>query len=282
MQPMKPYFLLARSGVARAAMAALLALVLAGCAAPARLPPGWPQSLAALLPADAILLGEQHDAAEHQALQAAAVQWLAVQGRLSALVLEMAEAGHGTAHLPAEAQEAAVRAALAWDERQWPWKPYSAAVMAAVRAGVPVLGGNLPRSAMRAAMLDEALDAALPPAARSAQLEAVREGHCDLLPETQLPGMVRIQIARDQSMARTLAAAPRAAGQTALLIAGGGHVLRSRGVPAHLPENFRSKVVLAQAGQTQAAIENEADAAPVTAPLPAHDACAGLRHPARN
>ncbi|MBU6465099.1 MAG: hypothetical protein KGQ30_00130, partial [Burkholderiales bacterium] len=47
---------------------AALALLL-GCAAPARLPAGWPESLRPLLPADAILLGEQHDAPAHQAME---------------------------------------------------------------------------------------------------------------------------------------------------------------------------------------------------------------------
>lgn len=220
----------------------LAGALLLGCAAPVRVPErvpaGWPQSLAQLLPSDAILFGEAHDAPAHQAMEAAAVQWLAAQGRLAAVVVEMAEAGTSTAKLPAQAQAANVRAALAWDERLWPWESYGAVVLAAVRAGVPVLGGNLPRAAMAAARSDAALDLALPEAARAAQLDALREGHCGLLPEEMLPGMVRIQIARDQSMARTVAAAARGPGQTVLLIAGGGHVLRSRGVPMHLPISF--------------------------------------------
>lgn len=253
-----------------------LALLL-GCAAPARLPDGWPQSLAALLPADVMLLGEQHDAPAHQAMERTAVQWLAAQGRLSALVMEMAEAGHSTQALPPSADEATVRAALGWDEQWWPWQHYAGAVMAAVRAGVPVFGGNLPRTAMREAMNNTALDQLLPAAALADQFSAVREGHCDLLPEAQLPGMVRIQMARDQSMAHALAAAPRGPGQTVLLIAGGGHVLRSRGVPVYLPKNLEIKVALAQSGKAQAAIENEADLTSVTAELPPQDACAPLR-----
>ena len=255
---------------------AALALLL-GCAAPARLPAGWPESLRPLLPADVILLGEQHDAPAHQAMQAAAVQWLVAQGRLSALVLEMAEAGHSTQALPPSADESTVRAALGWDEQWWPWEHYAGAVMAAVRAGVPVFGGNLPRASMASAMSNTALDQLLPAAALADQRSAVREGHCDLLPEAQLPGMVRIQMARDQSMARTLATAPRGRGQTVLLIAGGGHVLRSRGVPVYLPKNLEVKVALAQAGQAKTAIESEADLTPVTAELPPQDACAPLR-----
>lgn len=260
----------------RSMSTAALALLL-GCAAPARLPAGWPESLRPLLPADIILLGEQHDAPAHQAMERTAVQWLAAQGRLSALVMEMAEAGHSTQALPPGADEATVRAALGWNEQWWPWQHYAGAVMAAVRAGVPVFGGNLPRASMASAMNNAALDQLLPAAALADQRSAVREGHCDLLPEAQLPGMVRIQMARDQSMARTLAAAPRAAGQTVLLIAGGGHVLRSRGVPVYLPKNLEVKVTLAQAGEAQAAIKNEANLIPVTAELPPQDACAPLR-----
>ena len=56
-----------------------------------------------------------------------------------------------------------------------------------------------------------------------------------------------------------------------------GGVLRSLGVPLHLPANLRSKVVTAQAGQAQAAIESEADRVQMTAPLSPSDACASLR-----
>lgn len=58
------------------------ALALAGCAAPpAQNPPSWPADLQQVLPADVLLLGEQHDAPEHQRLQREAVQWLAARGR---------------------------------------------------------------------------------------------------------------------------------------------------------------------------------------------------------
>ncbi len=249
-------------------------------AAPAQPPPGWPDTLQQLLPADVILLGEQHDAPVHHAMERTAVQWLAARGQLAALVMEMAPAGSSTAGLTASASAAEVRAALQWNDALWPWDDYADAVMAAVQAGVPVWGGNLPRDKMRPAMNQPALDAALAPAAYAAQLAAVREGHCDLLPEAQLPGMVRIQIARDESMARvitTAAAAARAPGTTVLLVAGNGHVLRSRGIPVHLPQNLTSKVVLAQAGQSPLAMDLEANWVQQTPALPERDVCAPLR-----
>ena len=264
--------------------AAHFTLLLAGlaavgaCAAPARPPHGWPETLQELLPADVILLGEQHDAPEHHAMERTAVQWLAKRRALSSVVIEMAPAGGSTALLGRHASATQARASLQWDERVWPWADYSGAVMAAVRAGIPVLGGNLPRDAMRPAMTETTLDGALPPNAYAAQLDAVREGHCDLLPESQLPGMVRVQIARDQRMAEVAAAAvERAPGKTVLVIAGNGHVLRSRGIPAYLPRHIESKVVLTQAGQALTAIQNEADRLETTPALPARDVCAPLR-----
>ena len=227
---------------------------------------------------------------DHQRLQREAVLWLAARGQLAALVMEMAESGHSTQSLLQGATEAQVQAALQWNDAAWPWKAYGPVVMAAVAAGVPVLGGNLPRAQMRAAMQEPAWDQHLPPAALARQITALRDGHCGLLPESQLAPMARIQIARDARMARTAQQALRP-GQTVLLVAGGGHVLRSLGVPTHWPENLRSKVALALVQQAPSAIKTEvsqaagagahapadADAVIDTPALPPRDACAELR-----
>ncbi|MCE1193268.1 MAG: ChaN family lipoprotein [Acidovorax sp.] len=270
--------------LARIALAAAAALA-TGCVttAPATLPATppaapWPDRLQALLPADVLLLGEQHDAPEHQRLQREAVQWLAARGLLAAVVLEMAESGHSTRGLPRDATEAQAQAALQWNDAAWPWKAYGPVVMAAVAAGVPVLGGNLPRSALRATLAQEAWDQHLPAPALQRQYQALRDGHCGLLPEAQIAPMARVQIARDARMARTAQEALQP-GQTVLLIAGAGHVLRSLGVPTHWPERLRSKVLLAQAGIAQAAIKTEANAVVETPPLPPGDPCEALRQP---
>ena len=42
----------------------------------------------------------------------------------------------------------------AWNDRAWNWVSYGPAIMAAVRAGVAVLGANLAREPMLAAMRD--------------------------------------------------------------------------------------------------------------------------------
>lgn len=181
-----------------------------------------------------LIFGEVHDQPDPQRQVAAEVQRLAAQGQLAAVVLEMVEAPYRTGALPRDATEAQVQQALQW--RGWPWQPYAAVVMNAVRAGVPVIGGNLPRAQMRAAMADASLDALLAPSVRELLAQAVRDGHCGLLPEAQVPGMVRIQIARDRALAAAARAALREAGpeQTVLLLVGAQHASRDRGIPLHL------------------------------------------------
>jgi uncharacterized iron-regulated protein len=216
-------------------VAASLAL-LAACGTVAPVPP--PDQDTAVL-----LLGEQHDVPEHQRLQLQAIESLAGRGRLAAVLLEMAESGTSTAGLLPSTPEPQVREALRWNEQAWPWEAYGPAVLAAVRAGVPVLGANLPREQMRQAMGDAQLDSLVPPAALQAQQQAIRRGHCDLLPATQIGPMTRVQIARDRAMAQALAGAA-VPGKTVVLLAGAGHVDPQLGVPLHLPANLSVKPVV--------------------------------------
>lgn len=227
-------------------------LVLAGCSTSPPIPE--------LAGADAVLLGEQHDAERQPPLQERWVGGLAAQGRLAALVLEMAERGNSTAGLARDASEAQVQEALHWNAAGWPWPRYRPAILAAVRAGVPVLGANLPRAEQASAMRDASLDRMLPGPALKAQQQAIRLGHCELLPESQITPMTRIQIARDRAMARTIeqAAVP---GKVVLLLAGAGHVQPDVGVPRHLPATLKVREV----------------ELPHEAPRAGEDQCAALR-----
>lgn len=231
--------------------------------------------VAALMPADALLLGEQHDAPEHQVIERETVEALTTQGWLAALAIEMAEEGNSTGHLPADATEARVQTALSWNDKGWPWATYGPVVMAAVRAGVPVVGANLQRAHMKDAMADVSLDVQLSAEARTAQQDAVRTGHCNLLPESQIVPMTRIQIARDRAMAQAIVKS-RAPGKTVLLVSGSGHANRLLGVPQHLPNDVSVKVVQMQAGAPRD-IAGTFDAAWPTPPVPEKDYCAEVR-----
>ncbi len=253
----------------------LAAIVASGCIT---VPPGTAERINALPAADVILLGEQHDAPEHQRIHHDVVQALAAQGRLAAVAIEMAEQGTSTADLRRTGDEELVRSTLRWNEAAWPWRAYGPAIMAAVRAGVPVAGANLPRSAMRAAMADTGLDGKLPAPALKAQKEAIRLGHCGLLPETQIGAMTRIQVARDIAMAQTVDAA-LVPGKTVVLIAGSAHVDRALGVPQHLQAGVKAhavRLVAAAPGAVPVPGGSFDDVWP-TAPVEAKDYCAGLQ-----
>ncbi len=258
------------------ALIALAVSLMAGCASA---PPATvPALLGRVLPTQALLIGEQHDAPEHQALQRAVVQALAARGQLGGVVMEMAEQGRDTSGLSADASEEQVREALGWKaEGGWPWATYGPVVMAGVRAGVPVVGGNLPRVRMREAMGDTALDTLLRPEALQGQREAIREGHCGLLPVGQIQPMARIQLARDRAMAETLIDAVQRAGpgKTVVLVAGNGHVRRDLGVPLYLPATLSHRVVMAQAGEAKDG-GRPADAVWLTPALLPRDHCAEL------
>lgn len=247
-------------------------------------------ALERLLPTRALLIGEQHDAPAHQQLQRAVIEWLAARGQLAAVALEMAEQGHGTGPLPRDADEAQVQTALGWNDRAWPWKNYGPVVMAAVRAGVLVTGANLPRDRMKAAMSNAALDAQLPARRLAAQRERIAQSHCGLLPPAQIAPMTRVQIARDMSMADTLAALAAKAGpqEVAVLITGNGHTHRALGVPRFLPADVPARVLSARTRPAADATPPQADPAQAdaltaddliwhTPPIAARDHCAELR-----
>ncbi len=199
--------------------------------------------LDALLPSAAILLGEQHDVPDHHRIEQLAIENLAARGVLGTLVLEMAHEGGSTASLPVNASEAAVRDALKWKDAGWSWDSYGPPIMAAVHAGVPVIGSNLAPAQWRTAMADATLEQRLPAVALQLQQESIRKGHCDLLPESQILPMTRMQIARDLAMARTLEGAVQP-GKTALMLAGRTHVDPGLGIALHLPAALGAKTIL--------------------------------------
>lgn len=265
----------------RLAVAALAGLLLPACTALAPAAPEPPPPIAdrvqALMPTNFLLLGEQHDAAEHQQIEREVLQAMAAKGQLAGLALEMAEQGQDTRGLAPQASEAQVRTALRWNDAGWPWKAYGPVVMTAVQAGVPVMGANLPRARMKDAMADVSLDAQLDPEALKAQQDAVRTGHCNALPESQIGPMTRIQIARDRAMAQTLIQA-MSPGKTVVLVSGSGHSPRIMGVPQHLPTDMEVRVVRLVAGEVGEDMKPAVyDAVWFTPALPPRDYCAEFK-----
>jgi uncharacterized iron-regulated protein len=264
------------------------AALIAGCAgrpeAPRAVSPGGSAAsradtqtrLNALLPADAILIGEQHDVAQHQQVAQQVIADLAGKGLLAAVAIEMAESGTTTGSLQPSSTEEQTRAALRWNDTGWSWAAYGPAVMTAVRAGVPVLGANLPMTQMRDSMRDSNLDRQLPGPALKEQQQLIRAGHCNLLPESQIAPMTRVQIARDLEMAQTVKAASLP-GKTVVLMAGNGHVNRALGVPRHLPDDMTVRAVRLAATGTTSPDAAAFDSVWPEGVAPAVDHCAQLR-----
>ena len=192
---------------------------------------------------DIVTIGEIHDNPAHHAEQAARVAAIAP----AALVFEMLTPEQATAITPANrADEAALRAALGWDDTGWPdFSMYYPIFAAAPQARI--FGAAVTREDARTAMeqgfdtligqADAArfgLDAPLPPHRQAAREALQMRAHCDALPETLLPGMVRVQRLRDAMLARAAIAAHDATGGPVVVITGNGHARRDWGVPALL------------------------------------------------
>ena len=229
-----------------------------------------------LLPTEVLLLGEQHDAPQHQQLEQQVIALLAARGLLAAVALEMADAGVSTANLKPSSTEQQVKSALKWHDKGWAWEAYGPAVMTAVRAGVLVLGANLPRAQMPGSMVDGKLDGQLPGPALKAQQQMIRLGHCNLLPESQITPMTRLQIAKDISMANTLSQAVLP-GKTVVMLSGSGHADRKLGIPQHLSSSISNKAVRLLAGKIDTENAEAFDSIWTTPALPEKDYCADFK-----
>lgn len=239
--------------------------------------PNWRQQIQSLPVAPIVLLGEQHDASEHQELARMSVDLLARSKSLSALVLEMADYGVSTEGMAMNSTEQTVRKRLQWNDAGWPWVRYGPVVMQAVRLGVPVVGANLPPSSMSAVMRDESYDVKVPSSVLNDHRLRMMQGHCGLLPASQLPAMARIQIARDERMAQTAITWVRS-GKTVLLLAGAEHVKKDRGIPllTHSYASHKLSVVWMQATTAIDADLSMSDLSWQTPPVPFKDHCAEL------
>ena len=256
----------------RRSLVALLCAGLALAACRMAAPPLPPASMIdALAAADILLIGEQHDNAEHHRLQAWIVGELAKRERPLVVAFEMIdESQRGVLddflkgwRQPGGPRDAATLGGLlAWDASGWPdWALYQpiadAALAQRAPPAVPILPANLPvalvRDIARSGLDAPGLDAALAETLRQAQTRDaavlavhaadIRESHCGMLPERLLGSFALAQYARDDAMARSLQRA-YLSGARAVLIAGNGHARRDVGVPLHLARLLPNAKVL--------------------------------------
>ena len=195
-----------------------------------------------------VLLGERHDNPDHHRVQAALLRALLAAGRRPAVAFEMFTADDAPAlarQLALAPRDAAGLArAVDWKRTGWPdWAYYEPIAQAALDLDLPIVAANLaPATARalargnRAALAEDfsaryALDRPLPGGDQAALAAEIGEAHCGHLPAARIEGMVLAQRARDAMLAESMLTAAR---DTAVLIAGNGHVRSDRGVPIYL------------------------------------------------
>ncbi|WP_447745942.1 ChaN family lipoprotein [Pseudomonas nicosulfuronedens] len=241
------------------------------------------QLLERLATAPRVIIGEQHDNPDHHALELWLSRALAERRPGGSMLLEMLnpdQQGAVTA-----AQSAAAKGdtpsdligALRW-QPGWDWSQYGPLVTWLVKQPMPLLAANLDRSEIMEIYrnkpeLQGAASTAAP--VREALLEDIRESHCGLLPDSQLPAMLAVQQQRDRRMAERLTAAA----EPSVLIAGGFHARRDLGVPLHLQDFDAAQglqvVMLVEVGKSVA--PGQADYVWYTPGQPPTDYCAQMR-----
>ncbi|MHB9800428.1 ChaN family lipoprotein [Pseudomonas sp. MT3] len=241
------------------------------------------QLLDRLAKAPRVLVGEQHDNPDHHALELWLARALAERRPSGSVSMEMinpnqqarvaaTQAAADKGELPRD-----LIGALAW-QPGWDWSLYGPLVTWLVKQPTPLLSANLDRSEiMRIYAEPPVLEGAHSTASgvRERLLDDIRESHCGLLPESQLPAMLAVQQQRDRRIAERLKDAP----EPALLIAGGFHARRDLGVPLHLEDLGAGQgmrvLMLAEVGRAVA--PEQADYVWYTPALPPTDHCAALR-----
>jgi len=186
-----------------------------------------------------LILGEKHDNPDHHALQLDIVNLLVDNNDLGLLSFEMMETDSQSLLDQLADQQInsldELREYLVWDEEGWDWNFYGPLLQAAYGADIPMAAGNISNARMGEVYGLDSLPSefdVLDEATMEQLFVDIDESHCGLLPESQFPAMVRVQQARDYSMAQSMAE-PGAEGVT-VLITGNYHARQDLGVPNYL------------------------------------------------
>ncbi|MFJ5257845.1 ChaN family lipoprotein [Pseudomonas sp. NPDC088414] len=227
-----------------------------------------------------LIIGEQHDNADHHAVQLWLLQALGEQRPQGSLLLEMLTPNQQPK--VDQVRRAAtpltdLPATLAWQDG-WDWNLYGPIVRFALTQGYPLLAANLDDSEIRAfygqppALNGDRSNAAT---VKATLLEQISDSHCGLLPKSQMPAMLAVQQQRDRRMAERLLAAPT----PALLLAGAWHARKDVGVPLHVLDlgAAQAPTVLMLAEQGAEVTVAMADYVWYTPATPAQDYCAQMR-----
>jgi uncharacterized iron-regulated protein len=246
----------------------------------------------ALLEADVILLGEQHDNPHHHAIQKQVLDLLGQRSALGSVVFEQVTWDQ-QAILDALNNRSLGELAkdLQWDTSGWPdYKLYEPLFMTATRYKAQLIAGNFAPQKSKAIYQDGyaaifqndeqkklGLDQNLDPKAQAALEEEIFVGHCRLLPKDHVKTMIPVQRARDAAMALAWSRLHKK-GRTVFIV-GSGHARKDFGIPWYL-ERLKPGIKVYSIGMNETGAESEAaafDQIITTAAVPRDDPCAGLK-----
>jgi uncharacterized iron-regulated protein len=223
-------------------MALATAVFATGCATSGK--PALTLPAAGLLEAgnpQVLLLGEVHDNAQGHKLRYELLRQRVEAGWRPVIVMEQFD--RENQDLLSKGQKGCLDAQclirVAGGGR-WDWQLYYPVIQLALTYQLPLVAGNLSRAdASRVVrdgvassfdpqgIKDYQLDQPLPTALTTAQQQEIVAGHCNMLPEMMVGGMVNAQVARDIWMARIIREQQP---KDVVLIAGNGHVRKDIGV----------------------------------------------------
>lgn len=220
------------------------------------------QLRAAVADARFVILGETHDNPDHHRLQAQLLQAAVQAGRRPTLGFEMLDldqqpaldafmASHPTDAL-------ALGPAVSWATSGWPaWSMYAPIATVALANELPIIAANLPTKTVKAVafngydaldpgqVVELGLDQPWPAAQRERMLDELFQSHCELMPRSELTGMMHAQRTRNAIMAWRMI--KTAAADGAVLITGSGHARTDYGVPLNLHQNAIAPTVVSVA-----------------------------------
>jgi uncharacterized iron-regulated protein len=238
------------------------------------------QLLTRLAEPEQLIIGEQHDNADHHAVQLWVLRSLGEQRPQGSLLLEMLtpdqqpriDQVHQSITPPAD-----LPGALAWQDG-WDWNLYGPIVRFALTQPYPLLAANLNSAEIRTVYRNPPVlkgQRSNVESVKTVLLEQISDSHCGLLPESQMPAMLAVQQQRDRRMAERLLAAPA----PSILLAGAWHARKDVGVPLHVVDlgATETPTVLMLAEQGAEVTATMADYVWYTPATPKQDYCEQMR-----
>ena len=244
----------------------------------------WQQVMEMLPESGWVLLGEQHDHPDHHAMQVGLLQALADQRLLGNVAMEMLAVNQQPRLDSLMMRRDVLPSELEWNVG-WPWENYQQQVAVALMWANRVLAGDLADDQKAATRRDNVIIPHYSPEHTDFLANLVVTSHCNLFPADRAGPMVKMQLARDQFMARQMNRYP-VTDKVSVFIAGSGHVRADYGAPLWLADDLPRLTILLQAvgAETDArSYANErvmgkypADLIYFVPAMPARDYCAEL------